>query len=494
MSHRTLTVFSYAIVAFIAGGAVLVVEITGARLMAASLGNSIYTWSALIAAILIALSFGSIVGGLLVDRFLHVKCLFWSMLLAALATAAAPMVASVLQDRVLALGLIQGALLASLAIFALPSFAYGMVPPICVKLLTSSTDTKTVGLSAGVITMAGSLGSFFGALITPFWLLPNLTLTTIFLSIAAIVVLTPIVLVLATPLKSSRVLLLLLLGGGLLLFGLRANKSVFEPPVIFEQQTPYHRIRVEEAPTNGVTSRFLYLDTTLEGGITPGTDVLPLEYQNTWRLIPKLGLHIDRGLCIGAGSFGIPIRLSQAYPDARVDVAEIDPRVIQVGFEFFNLGQYPNVHPVATDGRVFLKQTTERYDVIYIDAYHGVRYIPPHLTTAEFFRLCRQHLTSNGIVIMNVISSVSGPSAELFRDFGATVRDVFPSAYFIALQPAHPQSIQNVVLVCFNGDPPLGVEAEMADLASYIPRDEKPIVDEKNPIEAVLARQLRQSE
>jgi spermidine synthase len=404
------------------------------------------------------------------------------------------MISALIQDRVLALGLIQGALLASLAIFALPSFAYGMVPPICVKLLTASTDTKTVGLSAGVITMAGSLGSFFGALITPFWLLPNLTLTTIFLSIAAIVVLAPIVLVRTAPLKSGQVLLLILFAGGLSLFAFRSNKSVFAPPVIFEQQTPYHRIRVEENPVNGVTSRFLVLDTTLEGGITPGTDVLPLEYQNTWRLIPKLGLRIDHALCIGAGSFGIPIRLSQTYPDARVEVAEIDPRVIQVGFEFFNLGQYPNVHPVATDGRVFLKESSERYDVIYIDAYHGVRYIPPHLTTSEFFRLCREHLTPNGIVMMNIISSVSGPNAELFRDFGATVRAVFPSVYFIALQSARPQSIQNVVLVCFNGSLPGGVESEMADLASYVPRDEKPIVDQQNPIEAVLARQLRQSE
>lgn len=494
MSHRTIIVVSYAIVAFVAGAAVLIVEITGARLMAASLGNSIYTWSALIAAILIALSFGSIVGGLLVDRFLHIKCLFWSMAVAALSTALVPMVAALIQDRVLALGLIQGALVASLAIFTLPSFAYGMVPPICVKLLISSTDTKTIGLSAGVITMAGSLGSFFGALVTPFWLLPNLTLTTIFLSIAAIVVLTPIVLVRVAPLKRGRVVILLLLGVGLLLDGLHGNKTSFEPPVIFEQQTPYHRIRVEESPTNGVTSRYLILDTTLEGGITPGTDVLPLEYQNTWRLIPKLGLHVDHALCIGAGSFGIPIRLSQAYPNARVDVAEIDPQVIRVGFEFFDLGQYPNVHPVATDGRVFLKETSERYDVIYIDAYHGLRYIPPHLTTAEFFKLCHKHLAPNGIVMMNIISAVSGPNAELFRDFGATVRSVFPSVYFIALQPAQPQSIQNVVFVCFNSSPPRGAEAEMADLSSYVPRDQTPIVDERNPIEAVLARQLRQSE
>jgi spermidine synthase len=210
--------------------------------------------------------------------------------------------------------------------------------------------------------------------------------------------------------------------------------------------------------------------------------------------VPQLGLGVERVLCIGAGAFGIPIRLSQAYPQARIDVAEIDPQVIQAGFEFFSLGQYPNVHPVATDGRLFLRDATERYDVIYIDAYHGIRYIPPHLATAEFFKLCQQHLAPNGIVMMNIISAVSGPTAELFRDFGATVRTVFASVYFIALRPTEPQSIQNVVLVCFSGSPPSTAESEMTELANYVPRDEKPITDQRNPIEAVLARQLRHSE
>jgi predicted membrane-bound spermidine synthase len=495
MSRRTLTVISYATIAFIAGGAVLVVEITGARLMAGTLGNSIYTWSALIAAILISLSFGSIIGGLLVDRYLHLKCLLWTMAFAAVTTALVPVVSSALQDQVAKMGLIEGALIACVTIFALPSFAYGMVPPICVKLLTASTDAKTVGRHAGVVSMSGSLGSFFGALITPFWLLPNFTLTAIFLGIAAIVMFTPIVLVVvARPLKSARLLILLGLGGALLFAALREKENVVEPPVIFERQTAYHRIRVEERPIDGTPARFLYLDTTLEGGIVPGSDILPLEYQNTWRLVPKLGLRVERVLCIGAGAFGIPIQLSQAYPEARIDVAEIDPQVIHAGFEFFGLGQYPNVRAVAADGRLFLRDATERYDVIFVDAYHGIRYIPPHLATVEFFQLCHDRLAPNGIVMMNIISAGFGPNAELFRAFGATVRSVFPSVQFIALQPAQLQTLQNIVLVCSSSFLPPEIDAGMAGLADYIPPDEKPMVDQKNPIEAILARQLRRKE
>lgn len=494
MSRRTITILAYALVAFIAGAAVLAVEITGARLMAGTLGNSIYTWSALIAAVLIALSFGSIVGGLVVDRYRHVKCLFWTMGFAAGTTALAPLVANLVLNQVISMGLIEGALVACLATFALPSFAYGMIPPICVKLLTTPDDTERVGRNAGIVSMSGSLGSFFGALITPFWLLPNLNLTAIFLGIAAIVILTPLVLLLVTPAGAMRSSVLLVFGAALLFATIREKETVLESPVIFERQTAYHRIRVEETSSHGVASRFLHLDTTLEGGITPGSDVLPLEYQNTWRLVPQLGLRVERVLCIGAGAFGIPIQLSQAYPQAIIDVVEIDPQVIQTGFDFFGIGQYPNLHPIAADGRRFLRESSGNYDVIFVDAYHGVRHIPPHLSTVEFFQLCRDRLSPNGVLMMNIISAGAGPNAELFRAFGATVGKVFPSVQFIALHPEQLETVQNIVLVSSSSLALRGVDAGLKDLHPYIPFDAKPVVDQKNPIEAILARQLRRAE
>lgn len=494
MSRRTITIMAYALVAFIAGAAVLAVEITGARLMAGTLGNSVYTWSALIAAVLIALSFGSIVGGLVVDRYRHVKGLFGTMGFAAASTALAPLISDLVLKNVSSMGLIQGALLACLATFALPSFAYGMVPPICVKLLTTPDDTDRVGRNAGIVSMSGSLGSFFGALITPFWLLPNLNLLAIFLGIAAVVMLTPLVLLLVTPVGTGRTFVLLVLGGALLFAAIREKETVLARPVIFERQTAYHRIRVEEMPTQGAPARFLYLDTTLEGGIVPGSDVLPLEYQNTWRLVPQLGLRVERALCIGAGAFGIPIQLSQAYPGAVIDVVEIDPEVIQTGFDFFGLGQYPNVKPIAADGRRFLRETNVTYDVIFVDAYHGIRYIPPHLTTVEFFQLCRDRLSRDGVLMMNIISAGLGPDAELFRAFGATVGKVFPSIQFVALHPDQMEVAQNLVLVCSSNSPPHETGAGLKDLAAYIPSNVPPLIDRKNPIEAILARQLRQQE
>ena len=53
---------------FISGASIMIVEITGARLIAPIVGNSIYSWTALIAIVLIFLAIGGWIGGYLADK------------------------------------------------------------------------------------------------------------------------------------------------------------------------------------------------------------------------------------------------------------------------------------------------------------------------------------------------------------------------------------------------------------------------------------------
>jgi spermidine synthase len=221
---------------------------------------------------------------------------------------------------------------------------------------------------------------------------------------------------------------------------------------------------------------------------------LPLEYQNTWKLVRQLGIPVKRALCIGAGAFGVPERISAAYPDAIIDVAEIDPKVIETGFNFFNLSNFHNVRPVASDGRLFLDHTSQRYDLIFIDAYHGLRYIPPHLATLEFFRLCRQHLSDQGIVMMNIISAIRGPDGELFQSFGATVQAAFPFCYAVPMRLNLVDEIQNIMLVCASIPLHRATQIHLSALSDFRSPETATMVDQKNPIEAILARQLLQGE
>jgi len=157
---------------------------------------------------------------------------------------------------------------------------------------------------------------------------------------------------------------------------------------------------------------------------------------------------MEQVLFLGAGAFGMPIHLSRHWPEARVDVAEIDPEVIEVGRQFFGLDEQPQVEAHASDGRVFLQLSEEdKYDLIFGDAYSGVSYIPPHMVTREFFELVDSRLRVDGIYMMNVIGSLKGDGSGVVSGILATLTGVFP---YIEVFPVHSRDVflrQNVIIM-----------------------------------------------
>jgi hypothetical protein len=126
--------------------------------------------------------------------------------------------------------------------------------------------------------------------------------------------------------------------------------------------------------------------------------------------------------------------IAQLYTDVYgpipIDGAELDPDIVAAADTYFHLDEYPNVNAVAADGRSWLfRQPAERkYSVIAVDAYRPP-YIPFHLSTVEFFRLVRDHLTENGVVAINVARS--GDDTSLVDALAATLAQVFPSVYVV---------------------------------------------------------------
>lgn len=78
------------------------------------------------------------------------------------------------------------------------------------------------------------------------------------------------------------------------------------------------------------------------------------------------------------------------------------------------------------DGRWDLEQSPYKYDIIAVDAYRPP-YIPPHMTTEEFFQICYDHLTDTGVVAINV-GSVPG-DRRLINGLATTMATIFPSVH-----------------------------------------------------------------
>ena len=104
-------------------------------------------------------------------------------------------------------------------------------------------------------------------------------------------------------------------------------------------------------------------------------------------------------------------------------MVEIDPVMIRLAQRFFPV--HPRIHITEADGRVFLKNAREKYDIIVMDAF-GENFIPPELYTLEFFTLMKNRLSPRGMVLMNAWENTILDARE--RE---TLRAVFAKGYYL---------------------------------------------------------------
>jgi spermidine synthase len=134
-----------------------------------------------------------------------------------------------------------------------------------------------------------------------------------------------------------------------------------------------------------------------------------------------------------------------AGSNVNVDVVEIDPDVVAVAVEYFGLTLNPRLRIYVEDGRTVLSKLGS-YDIIVLDAY-SKSYVPFHLMTLEFFNELSSHLTPDGLIISNLISSYVGDTSNLMRAEYKTVNLVFPQVYVFYTLSSFKSQLQNLILV-----------------------------------------------
>ena len=212
--------------------------------------------------------------------------------------------------------------------------------------------------------------------------------------------------------------------------------------VVFERNSAYHHILVLEE--QGM--RTLSFNNSQESKMFIA-DPLRGHFQYTeFFQMPWLWNHdIKRVLMAGLGG-GSTQRAYQHYStNVTVHTVELDPVVLQVAKKYFGVTETHRHQVFIEDARVFLRRTTNIYDLLIMDAYSTTRYgssLPPHLTTKEFFTLADKHLGTNGVLAYNVIGQIEGWRANVIGAIYRTMKEVFPQVY---LFPA--EDSQNVVLI-----------------------------------------------
>jgi len=432
------------VVVFVSGAVLMALEIVGSRVLAPYFGNSIFVWGSLISVVLAALSLGYYWGGWLSARNPSFTRLLLLLLIPGVLIFFLPFLYPQVNHWIARVdfGVRLNPFIASTIFFLLPSIFLGAVSPYAIRL--SATALSTVGSTAGTLYALSTCGSIFGTLLTAFYLIPLIGVSRIIHSLGATLMLLALVALLLVRPRAGRGLAALLFP--LLIPALPAAPARAQVKSLLVKDSIYHRIRVEEDEE----ARYLYFDRMLQSAMTlKDATALRLLYSRYASLGLAFRPDAKKALIIGLGGGSIPKKYQKELPALEIDVAEIDPEVVEVARRFFFFREGKNLRVHTGDGRLFLTRTPERYDLILLDAYYADA-IPFHLTTREFFRTVDRKLTANGVLVANIIGAAAGPGSKLVRSFHKTVRETFPQIYLFLTRRTDgvsPETVQNVIFV-----------------------------------------------
>ncbi len=397
-------------------------EIAAARLMAPFFGASTIVWANTIGVVLLALSIGYWFGGRLADRHPHLRGLCLLVLGAAGLLALVPLVARPFLDLSvdafdsIDVGAAAGSLFGVLALVAVPVLLLGAVAPWALRL--EVLDVATTGRTAGRLYAISTVGSLSGTFLSALLLIPLAGTQRTFLIFALVLA------VIAALGLERRYVLAPIAIAALLLVPVGTTKAGDGARVIDERETQYQYARVLES-TDGTRTLELNEGQAIHSLYRPG-GVLTDNYWDAFLVEPFLSLgRPPRSLAVlGDGAGTMTRAYGRYYPQTAVDAVEIDGELTELGKRWFGLKDRPGLRFFTEDARPFLRRSDRRYDTIFVDAYRQP-YIPFYLSTREFFREVRDHLTPNGSVVINVGHPDSSDALE--KVLTATLRTSFAS-------------------------------------------------------------------
>jgi hypothetical protein len=166
--------------------------------------------------------------------------------------------------------------------------------------------------------------------------------------------------------------------------------------------SPYYKILLHPASPDGY---IIDVNGTNHQAMTSWQYKEPF-YKFVYQVFPGKSFH--HALILGAGS-GSDVAVAQAYGVQSITAVEIDPTIQELGALHHPNHPYSkaNVKVVINDGRAFLENTTERYDLIIfalpdsltLTSSNTTLRLESFLLTQDSIQAARARLTSNGVVV-----------------------------------------------------------------------------------------------
>ena len=422
---------------FFAGISVMAIELGASRLLAPYFSSSQIVWTIIIGTIMIAMALGNIIGGRIADKDPNPDRLYGRLLIIAVWCAAIPLagkyVIAAVSLALAALGgedfLIWASLLSCLLIFVFPLILLGTVSPSLVKYTVSSLNES--GRTVGELNALNTIGSIIGTFLPTFVTIPTVGTSRTFIIFAAVLLIISLAYFISERRRLIRCAVALVLAA---VFSVLSSLNSFaygaeRGSALCEDESIYNYLQVIE------NDREIILSTNVMFGvqsITKKDGALTGMYYDYALAAPIMAGVKNKDsidvLILGFGSGTFANECRKYFPTSKIDGVEIDKKIIDLAYSRFGVDPNDeNIKVTEFDGRAYLRGAG-KYDVIMVDAYRDIT-IPFQLSSVEFFGEVKDHLTDDGVMVvnLNMRSKNEGSINDWICD---TISNVFGSVFY----------------------------------------------------------------
>ena len=474
--------------AAITGGAIMVVEILGAKMLSPFVGMSHFVWTAQIAVTLVALAAGYYAGGKLADQSQKLSRLYGAILVAAAYLALTVLMCEPVAYWSLDFNLAIGSLLASMILFFIPLALLAMTGPYLIRVITSSVTG--VGGNVGRLTAISTLGSFAGTMLIGYLAIPLLPNSfTMFVTAGLLLIVGTGYFTIFS--RNMKVLLPAILFVAFCL-GLTSRREWSRHYAwaveLFHGNSHFGELQIVDSREG--SSRFFLNDNLVQNIYDPDRKQSKATFTYMLGTLARAyNTNINDVLCIGLGMGMVPMDF--AHEGAAVDVVEINPAVLPVAKRFFDF-RPEKCHITFDDGRHYLNRCRKKYDVVVLDAFLGDS-SPSHLMTREAFTAIRGVLKPGGVLVINCFGEIEEGRDFFASSINRTLKTVFTGVhlhtvargalFFAASDHAMPAFAREPDLSLVHPEIQPDVEALLHSHLDTSPEHGMVLTDNYNPVE-----------
>lgn len=366
-------------------------------------------------------------------------------------------------------------------LFFTPMFALGTISPQVIRIALK--DSSEAGRTAGSIYAWSTVGAIVGTIATGYFLIGLFGTTKLLLLFGFL--LTVAAVIIGRFWRESVMLYAMSIVGGGSFIGIFVSGFYDR---VYLAESKYYAIYmktdvrevVEEGQLKEIKTREFFLDALLHSALRVDDPTwLHYKHEEVQGEIIRSYRDPNRStsvLIIGGGGYTLPRWLDILFPDVKVDVVEIDPKVTEMAFKHLHEIDIRQTRIQAhhLDGRQFIREKAPpgHFHLVLQDAVNDLS-VPTHLMTREYNQAIKRTLTPDGAYLLTIIESIE--DGLLWRSAVKTLQQDFKYVELLYSQPFGYNWTGRDVYVIYASDTPFDLEKVTTEARKQVPNRNPPL-------------------